>query len=120
MASVKPRILMVADKRDWAYDHMARFVMWQLGEKYDFYIDYLALNPRPRPHGVEERVHQERVRVEYLDRRRILPAGEAYDLICFLGWYMPWTGSFDAVGKGTIQGIYTGTFPPQGLSLIHI
>ena len=117
MVSLRPKILMVADILDWAYEHIARFVMRQLGEKYDFYIDYLWLNERERPHSVRDRIYRARVQPRYLRRRRILPAPEAYDLICFLGWYMPWTGSFDAAGKGIVQGIYTGGFPPQSHTL---
>lgn len=118
MDSRRSKILMVADFPDWAYDHMAQFVISELGEKYDFYIDYLLFHWKEKPHKLRTRVrawrNKKRNRARYFRRRRILHSGEGYDLVFFMAWCYLWIGDFGIPAKGIIQGIYTDGFPPQG------
>jgi len=118
MASRRPKILMVADRPDWAYDHIAQFVISELGEKYDFYMDYLLYNRKERRHGIRARIRGKRNQLKHFRRRRILQPGEKYDLICFLAYSFLWRGNFDISGEAIIQGIFTDGFPPQCYSLI--
>lgn len=122
MTSKRPKILMVADFPDWAYDHIAQFVISELGEKYDFYMDYLIYHWKEKPHklrtGIRAWLGQKRCYLKGFHRRRILPPGKGYDLVCFLGFYFPFIGNFNISAKGIIQGIYTDGFPPQCYGLI--
>jgi len=113
MASERPKILMVADNPDWAYDHIAQFVISELGEKYDFYTDFVVFNLKKQGHGIRAWLGQKRYYLKRFHRRRILPHGKGYDLVCFLGYYFPVIGNFNISAKGIIQGIYTDGFPPQ-------
>jgi glycosyltransferase involved in cell wall biosynthesis len=45
MTSAKPRILLLADKRDWAYDFAAQSIRSMLSDEFDFQISYVAENP---------------------------------------------------------------------------
>lgn len=40
----KPRILLLADKRDWAYDYSAQAIQRLLADRFDFSIHYVAEN----------------------------------------------------------------------------
>lgn len=119
---MKPKILMVADQPNWAYDHMARWVIEELRSKYDFYMDYCIFHPQkdgPPPRltwrgKIKKQLHH----LKFSLKRRILPAGQDYDLICFLGWYFPFLYDFDIRNQKIIQGIFTDGFPPQGHTLI--
>ncbi|KAB0664861.1 glycosyltransferase family 4 protein [Oryzomonas japonica] len=44
--SNKPRILLLADKRAWAYDHCAHSLIRHLGDHYAFDLRYVRDNPR--------------------------------------------------------------------------
>ena len=41
----KPKILLLADKRDWAYDHSAQSIMTELADEFEFRTVYVAENP---------------------------------------------------------------------------
>lgn len=109
-----PRILMVADRPDWAYDHIAHFVMTHLASRYQFDIDYLLFNRREPLHSLRGRVSEIIMQVKYRARRKLNSAHLGYDLICYLGWYFPYEGNFSVKTRGIIQGIYTAGFPPAG------
>ena len=113
----RPKIMLVADHPNWAYDHVCKFIMRELNFKYDFYIDYLDLNRKTKSHRRKGWFHRTRHFIKYYNRRRLLPLNQKYDLICYLGWYFPHTGNFRFSAKGIIQGIYTDGFPPQSYSL---
>lgn len=44
-ATARPKILLLADKRNWAYDFAAQAMRAQLAGYYDFHIAYVAENP---------------------------------------------------------------------------
>lgn len=44
-ASRRPRILVLADRRNWAYDHSAQHIKNILSERYEFSIQYVEENP---------------------------------------------------------------------------
>lgn len=45
MTVVKPKILLLADKRDWAYDYAANAIREILNGEFEFQISYVAENP---------------------------------------------------------------------------
>jgi len=117
----KPKILMVADQPNWAYDHMARFVMRELRSKYDFYIDYCIYNLKREPSypkaSIKRKIAAQLYRLKYSYKRRLLPENQEYDLVCFLGWYFPYAYDFKVRGRRMVQGIFTDGFPPKGPAL---
>ena len=46
MHDERPRILLLADKRNWAFDHCARAIVSELRQHYDFTIRYVHEKPR--------------------------------------------------------------------------
>ena len=112
---------MVADQPNWAYDHMARFVIKELQSKYDFYIDYCSYHSLKKNHISQSLIrgrYSEQFRyLKFSFKRRVLPKTQAYDLVCFLGWYFPFAYDFQITGKRIIQGIFTDGFPPKGHGL---
>ncbi|MBF0117434.1 MAG: glycosyltransferase [Desulfobacterales bacterium] len=114
----RPKILLIADRPDWAYDHICHFIIDELSKDYDFYIDYLAYHYKGKAINIRQWLGNKRNYFKSCLKRKILKEGNiSYDLICFLGWYFPFTADFNIKAKGSIQGIFTEGFPPKGYTI---
>ena len=104
----KPKILLVIDKPNWAYDHIANMVIHELGEKYEFYKRYMILKPT----SFKGWISYLYFRLKILKYQRVSYTG--YDIVVYLWWK-----SIDLIpkikAKFKLVGIYTEGFPP-GLS----
>jgi len=121
----RPKILMIADKPDWAYDHICDFVINMLRNKYEFHRDYLCFQKDNKKNRININFIKKIVKLNFykikcLNKRELLPFRKNYDLICYLGWFFPFCKSFRYKSRYLIKGIYTSTFPPQGIELIGI
>lgn len=119
----KPKILVVADRPNWAYHHIANFITGELGREFDFSLDFLALNGRPEfkhrktsPWSAAKRAAI--LQWNAIRYRRVRRDGK-YDLILLLGFYFDTAGRFGATAPRLVKGIYTQGFPPQGMGYDH-
>ncbi|WP_210397610.1 glycosyltransferase family 4 protein [Motiliproteus sediminis] len=107
----KPKILMVIDKPNWAYDQMANYIMSELSDKYDFYkvmAQYHIKNERQtldyklkQPFRAFKRIYFERFKKNI-----------EYDLVVYMWWHLPQIIDLDIKYKYVLKGIFTESFPP--------
>ena len=115
----KPNVLLVADYPNWAYHHIANFIVENLSDEYSLYVDFVSQNIRKNysndvfglletgkrfARNVWQRIRYQKVRKD----------GD-YDIIFYLGYYFDTVGEFSATGRKIIKGVYTQGFPPRGL-----
>ena len=54
----KPNILLIADKPNWAYDHMANYIIEELGHKYNFYKIYAHYHKKKELQNFDYKIKQ--------------------------------------------------------------
>lgn len=112
----KPKILLVIDKPNWAYDHIANMIINGLNDKYDFYKEYQILKPKTWKSWIVYQFY----RLQKIKHRRV--SSDEYDLCIYFWWK-----SIDLLpnirAKKYLVGIFTEGFPPgfskelQGLTI---
>jgi len=119
----KPKILLIADHPEWAYDHICNFIIRCLRDRYEFFVDYLLFNKNyindkslNNIQKIKLIVNKYCKYIKYYKKRKLLRNPYMYDIICYLGFYFPFSAKFNYKSKYIIQGIYTSGFPPQGCS----
>ena len=100
----KPKILLVIDKPNWAYDQMANFIIKELSYKYDFYKDYQIMKPK----NWKEQIYY----IKFLfDKYRFRKISPNYNIVIYLWWYSPQLIK-NIKAKKKLVGIFTECFPP--------
>lgn len=110
----KPKILLVIDRPNWAYDYIAKMLEKNLSNKYHFYK--LISNYHVKREAMSFRyfiTHPARLikaacyeRFSYRIR---------YDIVVYMWWYIPeYMKTGNIKGKYTLSGIFTELFPPGG------
>jgi len=119
----RPRILIVADKPNWAYHQIAMFIKTQLSDRYDIDIEFLIFNDNIKPRKIYNRIIKETKKFYYSYKYKNNTIGE-YDIVLYLGWYMDTMGGYKSQvnakkikTKRIIKGIYTDGFPPKGYTI---
>ncbi len=115
-----PKILLVADRPNWAYDHICKFIITMLNRKYNISRDYLLFHIKPIYYNLFDRKilsYYYNKYIKYLYKYIYSLKYNNYDIVCYLGWYFPFTGNFNLNSKKIIQGIFTKGFPPQSYTL---
>lgn len=110
----KPKVLIIADKPNWAYHQIQLFVKTHFSNRYDIYTDFVSFNLNSKkkiivpPHRwIQNKISEYRF-------RRICNA-KTYDAVIFLGVYFPDFMKIDFSAKKIVKGIYTDGFPPLSL-----
>lgn len=103
---------------------MQQWIVKKLGDKYDFYTDFVLYNWKGPPEGLRARLgycrHRYTVgyyRDRFKNRKRVrkLPSDEEYDIVVYLGFNFPFHIRHQYRAKRIIKGIYTDGFPPAGV-----
>lgn len=119
LMNTKPKILIIADKPNWAYHIIANCIIDNLSHKYEFYLDF-TLNYTPIKikilslSFIKSLFHRFLALYVY---RKLSRSKENYDIILYLGWYMDKVMPHLNNTSRIIKGIYTEQFPPQGYPL---
>lgn len=119
----KPKILIFADKLNWAYHDIAKFIFNNLSDDYDIYFDFV------RSHSITRNINLVSAYKKFKEKKKHLKCSltskdNSYDIVMYLGFY------FDKYfqkknknfknkfwkSKYIIKGIYTDGFPPHGSS----
>lgn len=106
------KILLVVDKRNWAYDHMANFIMKELSDNYTFHkmIAYNHVN------NYQGKILKSLKHILNYVRSFFFESYDKnveYDLVIYLWWNIPnILGRDNIQAKKTLKGIYTELFPP--------
>ena len=101
----KPKILLVVDKPNWAYDQMANYIIKELSYKYDFFKDYQILPPKNWKSYLNYKLFNIK---RYLKRR---VSTQKYDLTVFLWWKSKQL--FPGIKSSKVLvGLFTEGFPP--------
>jgi len=117
----KPKILVVADKLDWAYHDIARFIYDNLSNDYDIYIDFVRSHCNIKTTNVISFFRQFKERRKHI-KNRFISNDNNYDIILYLGFYfdkyfvesnLKFKNKFWK-SKYVVKGIYTDGIPPQG------
>ncbi len=113
---ILPKILLVADRPNWAYDHICKFIIKMLYNKYNFSQDYLIFHTKSNNKIIINK-NNLYIYIKYLTKYINSLKNRSYDIVCFLGWYFPYSCNFNVNTKKIIQGIFTKGFPPHGYKL---
>lgn len=100
----KPKILLVIDKPNWAYDQIAKFIINELNGKYDFYKEYQMMAPRTLKDKI---LHSKFLLQKHLNRK----VSDNYDLVVYLWWWSPQILK-EIPSRKKLIGIFTEGFPP--------
>jgi len=100
----KPKILLVIDKPNWAYDQMANFIIKELTDKYDFYKDYQIIKPK----NWKQQIYYFKF---LFDKYKFRNVSNNYDIVVYLWWKSPQLIK-NIKAKKKLVGIYTEGFPP--------
>jgi len=107
----KPNILLVVDKPNWAYDHMANFIINELSDKYNFHkliAEYHLKVDRQSIHYKIKRPYRylKSLWDESFDKNI------EYDILVYLWWFIPEMIDMKISTKHELRGIFTESFPP--------
>lgn len=121
---VKKKILLVADRPNWAYYHIAKFIKESLASHYDFYIDFVAFNTRKEfKRKYKSKWSQYKAFLKCsIDRivYQSIRSDHTYDIVLYLGYYFDVAAHFNVKSSKIIKGIYTQKFPPQGMEYDYL
>ncbi len=109
---VKPKILIVADRPNWAYHLIQQFIISNLSDNFDFYTDFILFYPLKTNDTVKQRLAKWYAYSKSISQRKLLKKN-TYDITLHLGYYYNWTSSIQNNTRSLIRGIYTDGFPPQ-------
>jgi hypothetical protein len=111
----KPKILLIVDRPNWAYHHLANYIIEELGDKYEFYLDFIVYNKKTSIRNPLKKIKYF-IKTGYpaIKHRRVLSPKNEYDIVFYFGWYMDFACNFNLNAKAIIKGIYTTGFPPRG------
>ncbi|MGR5557316.1 glycosyltransferase [Vibrio fortis] len=107
----KPKILLVADKPNWAYDHMANYIISELGNKYEFSKIYAHYHKKKELRTTNYNIKQPARKLKALFYENYSAKIE-YDIVVYLWWYIPEILDRKIKAKYELRGIFTESFPP--------
>lgn len=114
----RPKILIVADRPNWAYHHIAEYIIDNLHNKYDFYLDFTMLYTKKEKRNllssIRTLIRNFFFQIQYT---RKPPANSEPDIVLYLGWYMDKFTKYGYKSSKILKGIFTEGFPPQGYPL---
>ena len=112
--SIRPKILIVADRCHWAYHQIQRFIVFHLSDEFDIYTDFILFYPLNLKKGIKHKLSFWKSCVKCWPSRRVLKKSQRYDLTVHLGYYYNRKSSIVNNTDSLIRGIFTDGFPPQG------
>lgn len=110
----KPKVLIIADRPNWAYHQIQLFIKNNFSSRFDIYTDFVSfnLNSKKKKFGSPGTWIQNKIN-EF--RFRKISKTRTYDVAIFLGVYFPDFMQINFSANKIIKGIYTDGFPPQSL-----
>lgn len=107
---MKPTILVFADRPNWAYHEILKFILNNCSDEFDIFADFLSFNLNIKS---KNPIHHLR-RISDKFKYRKLKKDKNYDIVLYLGFYFTDEIEVTWNAKKIIKGIYTDGFPPQG------
>ena len=110
-----PKILLVADKANWAYHEIQKYVSSNLLNQYDFYTEFAIFYKPKHKITIKHKMWLWLERIKAMPYRRITKDVCGYDIVVLLGFYFDVDYDISVNGRFLIKGIYTDGFPPAGV-----
>ena len=108
MNNNKPNILVFADFPNWAYHHIQQFIKDNLSDEFNIYTDFMVYNYKRRIRNPWKLLANMSGKIRYQNVRK----DKKYNIVVYLGFYMPDHIRINWTTERIIKGIYTEGFPP--------
>lgn len=106
---MKPSILIIADRPNWAYYQIQQFIKQNVSDQFDVYCDFLIFNTLKKSKNPLKGIKSIIAKNRFQDIRK----DQTYDIVVYLAFYFPEHINIKWKAKKIIKGIYTDGFPPS-------